>query len=176
MKKRGRIGTFFSLAALLAGAVLVLLVLIYWAYRSYYPALAGPEQPIPFSHRVHATNKQVSCFMCHTGAAAGARAGIPAVETCMLCHSRIIISYPPIRQLRSHYFDNTPILWKRAFTLPDFVYFDHSVHIHRGIDCGTCHGDIARADRIKGRGFIMGFCIQCHRDNNATHDCFTCHR
>lgn len=174
--KKGLSTRKFSLSAMLAAGVLAVLLLIYWGYRNVYPNRIGPEQPIPFSHRVHATEKQISCFMCHTGADDGARAGIPPLETCMLCHSRIIIAYPPVRQVRRHYFDKEPIFWKRVFSLPDFVYFNHSVHIHRGIDCARCHGDIAHADRIEEHGFIMGFCIQCHRDHNATHDCFTCHR
>lgn len=172
----GKQRKFRLLPSLLGMALLLLLLLIFWGYRHYYQARIGGEQPIPFSHRVHATDKKISCFFCHTGAADTARAGIPPVQTCMLCHSRIVVTYPPIQEVRSHYFENEPILWKRVFTLPDFVYFDHSVHIHRAIDCSTCHGDIAHMDRVEGKGFIMGFCIECHRENNATHDCFTCHR
>lgn len=142
-----------------------------------YPAGLGPRQPIPFSHRVHVQVKRVSCFMCHTGAASSARAGIPPLETCLLCHARIIRTYPYIAKLRDHVARNAPVVWERVNWLPEFVYFDHSMHIQRGVDCGVCHGNVSLMDRVvTARTFEMGFCIQCHRKNNATHDCFTCHR
>ena len=69
------------------------------------------------------------------------------------------------------------MVWERVNWLPEFVYFDHSMHLMRGVDCGHCHGDVSRMDRVApARKFQMGFCIQCHRDNNVTHDCFVCHR
>ena len=142
-----------------------------------YPVGLGPRQPIPFSHRVHVQVKRLSCFMCHTGAARSSRAGIPPLETCLLCHARIIRTHPYIAKLRDHVARNAPVVWERVNWLPEFVYFDHSMHIQRGVDCSVCHGDVSLMDRVvKARKFEMGFCIQCHRDNKATHDCFTCHR
>ncbi len=142
-----------------------------------YPVGFGPRQPIPFSHRVHVQVKRVSCFMCHTEAARSSRAGIPPLQTCLLCHARIIRSYPYIAQLREQFARNQPVVWQRVNWLPEFVYFNHSMHIQRGFDCGRCHGDVSSMDRVvKARKFEMGFCIQCHRDNKATHDCFACHR
>lgn len=142
-----------------------------------YPVGLGPRQPIPFSHRVHAGVKQISCFMCHEGAARSSRAGIPPLETCLLCHARIIRSYPYIARLRGHVALNKPVVWERVNWLPEFVYFDHSMHLRRAVDCGYCHGDISRMDRVAGaRKFRMGFCVGCHKDNGVTHDCFTCHR
>ena len=142
-----------------------------------YPVGLGPSQPIPFSHRVHVQVKQISCFMCHTGAARTSRAGIPPLETCLLCHARIIRSYPHIEKLRDHVARNSPVIWERVNWLPEFVYFEHSMHIQRGFDCSECHGDVASMDRVvPAHEFQMGFCVQCHRDNKATTDCFTCHR
>jgi hypothetical protein len=141
-----------------------------------YPGSLGIEQPIPFSHRVHAGDKQISCLMCHSHALTRAVAGIPPVETCMLCHSRIIIHYPPIEEVRGHYEKKQPLLWARVSDLPDLVHFNHSVHLAAGFDCGRCHGAVKAMDRIvPQQRFRMGFCIQCHRENNATHDCFACH-
>ena len=164
-----------------AAAALAVLLLLSGAALVYldipYPVGLGPRQPIPFSHRVHVHTKQLSCYLCHTGAARSSRAGIPPLETCLLCHSRIIRSYPYIAKLREHYAQKKPVVWERVNWLPEFVYFDHSMHIQRGIDCSRCHGDVSLMDRVvKSRKFRMGFCIQCHRDNKATHDCFTCHR
>ena len=162
------------LCALLIG---ILFGLVIWGYRYHYNARIGPEQPIPFSHRLHAGKKQISCLMCHETVIRTARAGIPPVETCMLCHSRIIITHPQIQKLRRHYFERRPILWKQIYNLPDFVYFNHAVHIHRGIDCSLCHGNVSEMDRVElVIPHTMGFCIGCHRKTGATHDCFTCHR
>ncbi|MFO0753884.1 MAG: cytochrome c3 family protein [Thermodesulfovibrionales bacterium] len=156
--------------ALLAG------VLIY-GFTAYKPFQIGPEQPIPFSHRVHAGQKKISCFLCHPEAMRTARAGVPPLQTCMLCHARIVVTFPPVRKLREHYFQGKPVFWKRVYSLPDFVYFDHAVHLHRSIDCSACHGDVPSMDRITPvQEITMGFCIGCHKRNNATHDCFACHR
>lgn len=157
--------------------IFAIIVAVLLAIGLYYrKSQIGPEQPIPFSHRVHATEKQISCFMCHNHAMDSARSGVPPLETCMLCHHRIIVTYPQIQDLRRHYFQNVPVVWNKVTDLPEFCYFDHSVHIHRKIDCSHCHGNVAMMDRVVGQKFKMGFCIQCHRDNGATHDCFTCHR
>jgi predicted CXXCH cytochrome family protein len=141
-----------------------------------YPSNLGAKQPISFSHRVHAGTKEIGCLMCHPGALKTPVAGIPPVETCMLCHSRIIIHYPEIEKVRRHYEQGRPILWVRVTNLPDLSHFDHSVHLAAGVDCGKCHGDVKAMDRIiLYQNFTMGFCIQCHRENNATRDCFACH-
>jgi hypothetical protein len=162
-------------AAALAAASLVGLMVLAWYLA--YPSRIGPGQPIPFSHRVHAYGKSISCLVCHSEAPRYYRAGIPPLETCMLCHRHIAIEYEPIRNLREHYFQGRPVVWKRIYALPEFVYFPHSVHLGRGVDCGRCHGDVERMDRVTAvREFSMGFCIGCHRESNATHDCFTCHR
>jgi predicted CXXCH cytochrome family protein len=151
-------------AALLMGAILI------------YPGDVGIKQPIPFSHRVHAGNKGIGCVMCHPHALTRPVAGIPPVETCMLCHMRIIIHYPPVEDVRQHYKEGKPILWIRVSDLPDFAQFNHGVHLAAGIDCGKCHGDIKSMDRVLlHRKFIMGFCMQCHREHDATRDCFACH-
>jgi hypothetical protein len=162
--------------AALAVAVLVVVAGLIYA-DLIYPVGLGPRQPIPFSHRVHVHVKHISCFMCHTGAARSARAGIPPLQTCLLCHSRIIRTFPYILKLRNHFEQHSPVVWERVNWVPEFVYFNHSMHIQRGYDCSWCHGEVALMDRVvKARKFEMGFCIQCHRDHRATHDCFTCHR
>jgi hypothetical protein len=94
----------------------------------------------------------------------------------MLCHSKIIIHHPRIADLRDHYFQRKPVPWVRIAYLPDFVHFDHRCHIIRGVDCGKCHGDVSQMDRVTlVNNFNMGFCVQCHRDEKVSHDCFVCH-
>ena len=142
----------------------------------FYPANLGAQQPISFSHRVHAGTKEIGCLLCHSGALKTPVAGIPPVETCMLCHSRIIIHYPEVEKVRRHSEQREPILWVRVTNLPDLAHFDHSMHLAAGVDCGKCHGDVKGMDRIVlAPKITMGFCIQCHRENNATRDCFACH-
>jgi hypothetical protein len=147
-------------------------------YYWYYPSGLGVAQPIPFSHRFHVTEKKLSCFFCHTGAISTERAGVPPVETCMLCHSRIIIHHPEIAKLRRHYDQRQPVEWNRVTTfIPEFIYFNHSAHIRAGFDCSRCHDDVAGMDRVSpAHEITMGFCVQCHRDQNASHDCLMCHR
>ena len=148
-----------------------------WGYFAYYPRLVGQAQPISFSHRIHATEKKISCVLCHPGALKSPRAGVPPLETCMLCHSGIIMHHPEIEKLRAHYENGTPVYWERVNDIPDFVYFNHELHVRRGFDCGKCHGDVAGMDRIvQVHDFKMGFCVQCHRDEKASHDCLMCHR
>ncbi len=161
----------------LAVTALLMLAAAAWGYYRYYPDQVGPAQPISFSHHVHATNKQLSCVMCHTGVADTPRAGIPPVETCMLCHTQVIITHPEIRKLRDHFEHGQPVQWVRVNDLPEICFFNHQVHVNRGIDCSRCHGDVKTMDRVTlAHKFQMGFCIQCHRDYNVSHDCLTCHR
>jgi hypothetical protein len=167
-------------AAALSLFFLLLLLILAGSFLIFYPQgsiMSAVGQPIPFSHRVHATDKQISCFMCHSNAIKTDHAGLPPEETCMLCHKRIAIHYPPIVRLTNYYNDSTPIRWNRVNDLPDFVYFSHQSHILAGFDCGKCHGDVATMDRVLYvNQFTMGFCITCHKEQNASHDCFICHR
>jgi hypothetical protein len=95
----------------------------------------------------------------------------------MLCHERVIVAFPKIRDLREHYDTGTPVEWNQVNRLPEYVYFSHERHIRSGVDCGRCHGNVVGMDRIvQPQEFTMGMCVQCHRDNNASHDCLRCHR
>lgn len=146
-------------------------------FNFYWPQRAGRAQPIPFAHAVHAGDKHISCFMCHEQVTRTRFAGAPPVETCMLCHKRIIVTHPWIRKLTEYYERGIPVRWERVNQLNEFVFFHHGAHLRRRVDCGQCHGDVKGMDRIQSvQEFNMGFCIQCHRDNNVSHDCWYCHR
>ena len=114
---------------------LVLLAIIALAFIFFFSSRIGIEQPIPFSHKVHVNSKKLSCIFCHPGALTTPVAGIPPLETCMLCHQHIIIHYPPIERLRAHYEAREPVRWLRINNLPDFNFFNHQVH---GATCGHC--------------------------------------
>jgi hypothetical protein len=95
----------------------------------------------------------------------------------MLCHQRIIIHYPPIQNILARDYENkTPVEWVRINDLPDLAHFFHNVHIGAGFDCGRCHGDVGKMDRVVlVNKFDMGFCIKCHKEEGGSTDCFKCH-
>jgi hypothetical protein len=173
-KQYNRMFWYSVVLTMIAGLTLLCMVL---TYAFWFRSGIGPQQPIPFSHRIHATEKKISCVFCHSGAIDTDVAGIPPLETCMLCHSKIIIHYPQIADLRDHYYNKIPVEWERINVLQEFVYFSHQTHIQSGVDCGKCHGDVAQMDRVvMKKPFQMGFCVQCHRDTKVSHDCWMCHR
>lgn len=136
----------------------------------------GPAQPIPFSHRVHADTKQINCFFCHPYAQVSSNAGIPSVEKCLLCHSRIASQFAPIHKIEEYDLRDQGIPWVRVNKLPDFVRFSHQCHIAGGHDCSDCHGNVKAMDRVRPvYTFDMNFCVTCHRQNRASVNCYTCH-
>lgn len=160
--------------ALLTGLTLVVMIVLYY---SYYQSQAAPRQPIPFSHRIHAGERQISCLICHPGVVDTNRAGVPPLQTCMHCHQHVIIHHPQIEKLTQAYNTNTPVDWVRVNDVPEFVYFSHQRHVQSAIDCAQCHGNVKAMDRVRYvHKFEMGYCMQCHRDYRASHDCSTCHR
>jgi hypothetical protein len=123
------------------------------------------DQPVPFSHKHHVTGMGIDCRYCHTTVETSAFAGIPPTETCMTCHSQIWTEAPILEPVRASYRDNTPIAWNRVHDLPDFVYFNHSIHISKGIGCQTCHGQVDQMPLTwKVNSLNMEWCLECHRD------------
>lgn len=123
------------------------------------------EQPVPFSHEHHVTELGIDCRYCHTSVEKSARAGYPSTHTCMSCHSQIWTNSPLLEPIRESYKNNIPIKWTRLNQVPDFVYFNHSIHINRGVSCNNCHGPIqAMQMAYKGQAFQMRWCLDCHRN------------
>ena len=180
----------------------------------------SPEQPIAYSHRLHAGELAIDCMYCHHGAEKGRHAGIPSSSVCMNCHSLVTSGFdagrveregdpsePVVSAELQKLFDYAgwspdptvdpesltakPIPWQRIHQLPDFVYFDHSVHVAAGQACETCHGPVQSMERMRQeQDLSMGRCIECHRNNEGTPtslapnddqhqqvsiDCVTCH-
>ena len=122
------------------------------------------DQPVPFSHKHHVTGMGIDCRYCHTTVEKTAFAGIPPTETCMSCHSQIWIEAHILEPVRASFRDNVPIEWTRVHDLPDFVYFDHSIHINKGIGCQTCHGQVDQMPLMwKENTLNMEWCLECHR-------------
>jgi hypothetical protein len=122
------------------------------------------EQPVPFSHQHHVGGLGIDCRYCHTGAESSAFAGVPPTETCMTCHSQVWKDAPVLAPVRDSFQDGEPLRWTRVHDLPDYTYFDHSIHVAKGIGCESCHG---RVDRMPltalSRPLYMRWCLDCHR-------------
>jgi len=121
------------------------------------------EQPVPFSHQHHVAGLGIDCRFCHTTVETAADAGLPPTYTCMTCHSQIWTNAALLAPIRRSLADNTPLVWHRINDLPDYVYFDHAIHIAKGVGCSSCHGDVEAMPLMsKARSFTMGFCLDCH--------------
>jgi len=122
-------------------------------------------QPIPFSHDHHVAQIGIDCRYCHTAVEKSAAAGIPPTATCMNCHSQIWTNAPMLEPVRASFRDNKPLRWNKVNDLPDFVYFNHSIHVAKGVACVTCHGQVDRMPLMyQAQSLQMEWCLACHRD------------
>ncbi len=123
------------------------------------------EQPIPFSHKHHANELGIDCRYCHSFVERSATAGIPPTKTCMNCHSQIWVDSPMLEPVRASYRTDTSIQWIKVHDLPDFVYFNHSIHIAKGVGCVSCHGQVDQMNLTwQENSLQMEWCLNCHRN------------
>ncbi|WEX10561.1 cytochrome c3 family protein [Chelativorans sp. AA-79] len=157
---------------LLLALLLVAAVLFAGGYmQSSYATLVGwvQDQPVPFSHQHHVGGLGIDCRYCHSTVEVSEHAGLPATEVCMTCHSQLWTGAPMLAPIRRSLATGEPIRWQRVARLPDYVYFDHSIHIARGVPCVECHGRVDQMPLMKrAEPFQMGWCLDCHR-NPAPH-------
>jgi hypothetical protein len=156
--------------ALRAGLVLLVLtaVALLLAWRTTARADASRDepvaQPIPFSHQHHVRDDGIDCRYCHGAVETSAFAGLPPLSTCMTCHSQLFVDAPALAPLHRAYATGAPLQWNRVHDLPDFVYFDHSIHVAKGVGCTTCHGAIDRMPLTRRvASLYMQWCLECHR-------------
>ncbi len=147
-----------------------------------------PDQPINFSHKLHAGDMQIDCQYCHTGVSKGRHALVPSTNICMNCHTIARKDKPEIVKLTEYYEKGIPVPWKRIHKVPEYAYFNHSVHINKNIQCESCHGNIAAVEKVSQvKGFTMTSCLDCHRypEKQLTYlenvkkgpeNCAACHR
>ncbi len=122
------------------------------------------QQPVPFSHKHHVTGVGIDCRYCHTSVEESSFANIPPVETCMTCHSQIWTESPLLEPIRESFRSGKPIEWVRIHDLPGFVYFNHSIHLYKGVGCQTCHGQVEQMPLMwKVNTLNMEWCLECHR-------------
>lgn len=158
-----------------AGTVLVLLVVL--TTGSTGPAAADPDQPIAFSHRLHAGQLQLDCQFCHFYARRSAAAGVPSVRHCMRCHEQVESKSADLQKLRDHWERRQPIAWARVYDLPDHVVFSHQKHVQADVVCARCHGAVETMEKVQRvqEEFTMGWCVQCHKERKASLECLSCH-
>jgi hypothetical protein len=126
---------------------------------------ATVSQPVPFSHQHHVAGLGIDCRYCHGAVESAANAGLPATETCMTCHSEIWTHAEMLAPVRASLAEHRPLRWKKVHALPDYVYFDHSIHIAKGVGCASCHGAVARMPLMRQEASLtMAWCLDCHRD------------
>ena len=147
----------------------------------------APEQPIKYSHAVHAGALQIDCEYCHYAAERGPHAGIPPAQVCMNCHDHVAKDHPEVLKIKEAIDSEAPIEWVRVHWLPDHVFFDHSIHIASGVGCTRCHGEVESMGRVaQAKELTMGWCLSCHRDVSSEAmgeevraspltDCAVCH-
>lgn len=122
------------------------------------------DQPVPFSHKHHVGDDGIDCRYCHATVERSAYAGMPTSETCMKCHSEIWTTAPVLAPVRASFVSKTPIEWRRVHNLPEFVYFDHSIHVSKGVGCVTCHGRVDKMSMTyQYAPLTMEWCLECHR-------------
>ena len=120
-------------------------------------------QPVPFSHKHHAGELGLDCRYCHSSVEVSSSAGMPPTQTCMTCHSQIWTNAAILEPVRASYRDSTPISWTRVNAVPDFVYFNHSIHVAKGVGCTTCHGPVAEMNITwRAETLYMRWCLECH--------------
>ena len=154
--------SIIGIGALLFGIVAAM-VGVYLSPWMTDQGIAKP-QPVPFSHKHHVDQLKIDCRYCHATVERAAYAGYPATETCMSCHSQIWTNSPLLEPVRESYRTGEPVVWNAIYDLPDFVFFNHSVHVAKGIGCSSCHGRIDQQHlAAKAQPLYMGWCLSCHR-------------
>ena len=155
-------------AIMLAGATVPVYAIFFVAYGFSPKTLEvgyQPEQPVPFSHALHAGELGMDCRYCHTSVEKAAHASVPPTQTCMNCHSQVRPESPKLAKVKESYATGLPVEWTRIHKLPDFAYFDHSAHVNRGVGCVSCHGRIDTMEVVYQKSPLsMGWCLDCHRN------------
>lgn len=146
---------------------LLSVVFFFWYFGSprYTDVGYQPDQPVPYSHKLHVGDLGLDCRYCHVTVERAAMATVPPTQTCMNCHSKVATESRKLQPVRTSQAENKPLEWVRVHDLPDYVYFNHSVHINAGVGCETCHGNVAAMEKVhQDKPLSMAWCLDCHRN------------
>jgi hypothetical protein len=158
------------LAGVILGGAPIYLTFLIWYGASPRTTDVGyqPKQPVPYSHALHAGQLGIDCRYCHNTVEQGAHAAIPATATCMNCHERVWTNSDKLTPVRQSLATGKPVEWTKVHDLPDYVYFNHSAHVTRGVGCVSCHGRVDEMDEVyQKEPLSMSWCLQCHREPEA---------
>jgi len=145
--------------------IAVIFGVTYYFSPEYTRVGYAPTQPVAFSHEFHAGTLDIDCRYCHTFVDRSAHSNVPGSNVCMSCHSMVLKNDPRLATVRQSYDSGEPIPWVRVHKAPDYVYFNHSVHVNRGIGCVECHGQVDEMEVVyHAKQLSMGFCLECHRN------------
>ena len=137
----------------------------YYMTPAYTRVGYAPVQPVPFSHAKHAGELGIDCRYCHTYVEQSGHSNVPTSQTCMNCHNQVKANSLTLAVIRESYQTGQPVQWIRIHQAPDFVYFNHSLHVNRGISCVECHGKVNEMDVVQhAKPLSMSFCLDCHRN------------
>ena len=158
-----------SLLGVAGGLATLVALPMLWVRSPLFSGRHQPvTQPLEFDHRHHVSDDGIDCRYCHDGVDRSSSAGYPATSLCMNCHSQVWNKSPMLDPIRASFFTNRPIPWRRVNRLPDFVYFNHSIHIAKGVGCVTCHGRVDQMPAVaQAAPLTMSWCIDCHRSPEA---------
>lgn len=147
------------------------------AARTHFGLRADPVQPFAYSHRIHLA-QGLTCTDCHDGVERGPRAGLPGISTCMTCHQAVATDKPLVQAMAAQQAKGLDFAWQRVYDYPReaHVVFNHAPHIRAKVECSTCHGDMTQQDVARRVvDMDMAFCVNCHKQKQASNDCLTCH-
>jgi hypothetical protein len=137
----------------------------YYFTPKYYRVGYMPTQPVPFSHEIHANQLGMDCRYCHSNVEVSSHSNVPSTQTCMNCHTQVKAASPKLAAVRDSWESGKPVPWVRIHKAPDYVYFNHSVHVNRGVSCVSCHGQINHMPVVyHQQPQSMGWCLECHRN------------
>jgi hypothetical protein len=157
---------WIAIALAASSAAMGVALPMFWVRSPYVTGRDQPvDQPVKFDHRHHARDDGIDCLYCHENAERSPYAGIPPTSRCMGCHAEIWPGSPELAAVRASWFESRPIVWRRVNALPKFVFFDHSIHLAKGVGCVECHGRVDRMAEVRqAEDLSMSWCLGCHRD------------
>ena len=150
--------------SVILGGILLVACVYYYGPPEYTRVGYAPSQPVPYSHAQHVGQLGMSCLYCHTNIEQSPHANVPTTQTCMNCHTAIKALSPLLTQVRESYATGNPVSWEGVHKVPDYVQFNHSVHVKRGVSCVSCHGKVNEMVVVRHeKPLSMGWCLDCHR-------------
>lgn len=154
-----------SLAGALGGGILLILLVWYYFSPEFYEVGYQPEQPVPYSHALHAGQLGMDCRYCHNHVEQSPHANVPSTQTCMNCHSQVATGSEKLLPVRESWATGVPVQWVKINHLPDYAQFSHAAHVNVGVGCESCHGRIDQMEVVaQASPLSMGWCLDCHRN------------